>query len=58
MTMCNIMSTPMCFNVGTLRWVSIWGLGKHVHSATFFMYKNHIISNNYNELCSLLMVCS
>jgi hypothetical protein len=36
MTMCNIIFTPMCFNVGALRWVSICGLGKHVHFATYF----------------------
>jgi hypothetical protein len=47
MTMCNIM-VFQCVSMGGLRWVSIWGLRKHVHSTTYHnCHILHVHESNY-----------
>jgi len=59
MTMCNIVVFQCgCFKMGfQLEDLENIFILPHILITTFFMYMTHIISNNYNQSCPLLMVC-
>jgi hypothetical protein len=49
----------MCFNVGGLGWVSIWGLGKHVHFATYpncHILHVHVEPNYFQQIYWILFI--